>query len=231
MIGRLTRGAFGLMLYFALGTLIAEGIMLWYLQSSGRLDDEKFSEVLGVLQGVAPAASKPAEEVKKTKAAPEPIPYEQVLEARAVKDKNLELRELALASASAQVKASERQLADAESRYKRQVADFKTQLDSMAKSAKSGGQDEVQRILESIKPKQAKEFIMGMLDNKEEDAVVLLLQGMSDSKRAKVLGEFKTADETKKIEDVLRRIRQGVPQAPLADRAKEQLRPPGTAGS
>ncbi len=50
----------------------------------------------------------------------------------------------------------------------------------------------------------------------------MLITGMADTKRAKILGEFKTAEETKKIDDVLRLIRNGTPQGPEADRAKQQ---------
>jgi hypothetical protein len=153
-----------------------------------------------------------------------------VLEARAVKDKNLQLRELALANAVAQLKTGERQLSDGQKRYTQQVADFNTRLEGLAKGAKTAGRDKVTSILESIKPKQAKELVLGMLENKEDDEVVLLLSGMSDTKRAKLLGEFKTPDENKKIDAVLRRIREGVPEAPLADRTKGQLKQPGSAG-
>jgi hypothetical protein len=231
MIGRLVRGVWGAILYFALATLIAEGIVTACLRASGRLDEEKLAQVLAVLQGIPPAETKAAEEVKKESPAPEPVPYEQVLEARALKDKNLQLRALAVDNAWAQLKTERLQLADAQQRYKLQLADFNSRLDSVAKGAKVSGRDEVRRILESIKPKQAKELVLGMLDNGEDEEVVLLLSGMSDSKRAKLFGEFKTADENKKIDEVLRRIRQGAPDAPLAETAKGQLKPPGPAGS
>ena len=52
---------------------------------------------------------------------------------------------------------------------------------------------------------------------------------MTDSKRAKILAEFKTPEETKKIEDVLRLIRKGVPEAPLAQQTLEKLRPANPA--
>ena len=42
---------------------------------------------------------------------------------------------------------------------------------------------------------------------------------------------FKTADENKRIDEVLRRIRQGDPEAPLAETAKGQLKPSGPTGS
>jgi len=231
MIRRLVRGVCGAAVYFALGTVIAQGIVVGYLHFSGRLDAEKIAQVLAVLQGITPVEGRSAGQTMKKEPAGEGVPYEQVLEARAVKDKNLELRELALANALAQLKTQQRQLAEGQKRYTQQLADFNSRLETVAKGAKTAGRDKVTGILESIKPKQAKEFVLGMLENKEEDEVVLLLSGMSDSKRAKLLGEFKTPEENKKIEAVLRRIREGVPEAPLAERAKGQLKQPGSAGS
>jgi hypothetical protein len=246
MIGRLIRGVWGVVLYFALATLIAEGIMTAYLRASGRLDGEKLAQVLGVLQGIpegtadkgsgigrrnpASTANPQSPIPNPPSPAPEAVSYDQVLEARAVKDKNLQLRALALDNDWAQLKSARLELADAQKRYKLQLTDFNSRLDSVAKGAKVSGREEVRRILESIKPKQAKELVLGMLDNKEDEEVVLLLSGMTDSKRAKLLGEFKTADENKKIDEVLRRIRQGVPEAPLVETAKGQLKPPGPTG-
>jgi hypothetical protein len=230
MIGRLVRGVWGAILCFALGTVIAQGIVVAYLCSSGRVDAEKLVQVLAVLQGTRPAEGPAAVVAAKDEPALAAVPYEQVLEARAVKDKNLQFREMALAGAVAQLKTDQRQLADAEKRYQQQLAGFNARLQAVAQGAKTTGRDEVRRILESLKPKQAKELVVGMLDNKEDDEVVVLLSGMSDSKRAKLLGEFKTPEETKKIDEVLRRIRQGVPEAPLAERAKEQLQPTGSPG-
>lgn len=230
MIGRLMRGIWGLLLCFVLGTVIAEGIVVGWLCSSGRLDAERLAQVLAVLQGTAPAEGPAPTVAASGEPAPAGLPYEQVLEARAVKDKNLQFRETALAGAVAQLKADQRQLADGEKRYQQQVAAFNARLQAVAQGAKTTGRDEVRRILEALKPKQSKELVLGMLENKEEDEVVLLLSGMTDSKRAKLLGEFKTPEETKKIEEVLRRIRRGEPEAPLAERAKEQLKQPGSPG-
>ena len=55
----------------------------------------------------------------------------------------------------------------------------------------------MQLIWENIKPKQAKEQILQMIDSNEQDAVVAILTKMSISKQAKIIGEFKTPEESK----------------------------------
>ncbi len=223
MIGRLLRGSWAMLLYFALGTLVAEAIMLGYVSFTGRLTQEKLTELVAVLNRSGPAEAK-AEGVSVPEEPPSEQPsFEQILEARSVKDKNLHLRELALANGLTQLKTELRKLSEDQKRFTQQRTEYASKLDALAKGAKTGGRDEVRRILEALKPKQAKEIVLGMLENSEEDEVVVLLSGMTDTKRAKILGEFKTPEETKKIEDVLRRIRQGVPGASLAEKAKGQL--------
>jgi hypothetical protein len=225
MIRRLANLAVAALLYFSLATLIAEGIMAGYVWSKWHLDREKLARLVAVARGIelgepqAPAGPPPEEP------APEQVSYEQVMEARAAKDKNLQLREQALASALAKLQSEQEKLAEGEKRYKLDRTDFETKLAAAAQNAKGAGQEDVRRILQTVKPKQAKEFLLGMLENKEQDEVVILLSGMTDSKRAKIMAEFKTSDETKKIEDVLRLIRKGIPEAPLAQQTLERLRP------
>ena len=53
---------------------------------------------------------------------------------------------------------------------------------------------------------------------------------MSDSKRAKIIAEFK-GDEMKQIGEVLERIRQGQPRSGVVDETGQKLQPPKGPGS
>lgn len=229
MISRLANLAFAALLYFSFATLIAEGIMASYVWSNWHLDREKIARLVAVARGIELGEPQASVVPPPDAAAPEQPSYDQIVEARAAKDKDLELREQALASALAQLQSDQQKLAENEKRYKLDRADFETKLAAATQSATSEGQEDVRRILQTVKPKQAKEFLQGMLESKEMDEVVLLLSGMTDSKRAKILAEFKTPEETKSIEEVLRLIRKGVPEAPLAQQTLDKLRPPNTA--
>ena len=66
----------------------------------------------------------------------------------------------------------------------------------MEKGAAATGREDARRTLETLKPKQAKELIAQMLEGKEIDEVVMLLAGMPEGKRAKIIAEFKTPAET-----------------------------------
>jgi hypothetical protein len=231
MVGRILRAMFTLLLYFSLATLIAETIVVGHLVSHWQIDAGKLGAMIAAAQGIelprAGEAARPEPETPST----EQVSYDQVLEARAVKDKNLQLRELALANALAQFRSDQRKLSEEQTRYAAQRRDYEGKLDATSKGALATGREQVASLLQSLKPKQAKDILLNMLENNEMDEVVLLLSGMADAKRAKIVSEFKTADETKKIEEVMRQIRQGIPVAPLADQAKQQLgQPAQTAG-
>ena len=224
-MGRLLNLAMAAVSYFSLGTLIAEAIIVAHVWSQWNLNREKIARLVDVARGIEQQAAAPPAKPQTDEPAPEQPSFAQIIEARAAKEMNLQLREQALANALAQLQNEQDRLAQREKQFQADRTAYETQLAATAKGAQAAGQEEVRRILQTIKPKQAKELLQAMLDNKEQDDVVALLAGMTDSKRAKILAEFKTPDETKKIEEVLRRIRKGAPEAPLAQQALEQLRP------
>lgn len=225
MIGRLFSGTLALLLYFCLATLLAQAIVVGYLVSQWNLDGSKVARMIALARGLEPPSAAATPPPKQESPQPQ-ASYDEILEARAVKDKNLRLRELAIDNALVELSTDRRKL-DEENKHLAAIqAEFNKQLDATLKDATSTGREEVARILQTVKPRQAKEFLVQMLDKQEIEDVVMLLSGMSDTKRAKILGEFKTPEETLKIEEVLRRIRQGAPQAPVADEAKQQLEKP-----
>ncbi len=225
-MGRLIRGLWGAVLYFALATLIAEAIIAIYAVRTWGIDPERVERILAAARGETPApaaaSAPPAPET------PEMPSYQQVLEARALRDANLRLREEALAHALADLRASRQKLAEDLKRFQAQRADYEKQLAELQSGSLAAGREEVRRILQSIRPKQAKEVLVQMLDNKETQEVVALLTGMTDSKRAKILGEFKTPEEIQKIEEVLRIIRQGEPKTGIIQSAMDQAKAAGS---
>ncbi len=219
-MGRLIRGLWGAVLHFALATLVAEAIIAIYAVRTWGIDRERVERILAVARGETPAP--PPSSAPPAPETPEMPSYQQVLEARALRDANLRLREEALAHALADLQASRQKLAEDLKRFRAQRADYEKQLAELQSGSLAAGREEVRRILQSIRPKQAKEVLVQMLDNKETQEVVALLTGMTDSKRAKILGEFKTPEEIQKIEEVLRIIRQGEPKTGVIQSAMDR---------
>ena len=67
---------------------------------------------------------------------------------------------------------------------------------------------------------------MEMIDKQEMNEVVTILVAMPIAKRAKIVSEFKTAEELQKLDEMLRLIRQGVPEVNLIDKTRSQIDEP-----
>ena len=135
----------------------------------------------------------------------------------------MSLREQALRSSLQQVQSEQRQLVEAKKQFQAVQEKFAHDVTSLEKGAVAAGRDDARRTLEAMKPKQAKELLVQMLDRKEMDEVVLLLAGMTESKRAKIAAEFKGPGELEQLGEVLRRIRQGTPLVGMAENTDKQM--------
>jgi hypothetical protein len=223
MIARLLDTAASLLVYFLAATLVAVLIIGAYLWSAWQLDGEKLSRMLAVAQGVEPppvaAKGPPAAD----EAPPEEVSHEAIVDKRAQMFRDLELRELELNNALGQLEFQERQLAEHQAQEQRWARQFETQLQTLKQGAEAAGREVVRSTLETLKPAQAKEQVFEMLDAGEMDEVVLLLAEMPASNRGKILAEFKTPEENERLAEILREIRKGAPEAPLADQAMSQI--------
>jgi len=225
MIARLLGALSTLLVYFCAATLVALVVILGYVCSAWQINQDKLLRIVAIARGAEPAQP-PPKPTDEDKVGPEQVSYQQVLDRRALKVRDLELREQSLANALDELKSQQLLLAKSRQEEEHRAKQFETQLAALKEGAQTTGREVVRRTLETVKPKQAKEQLWEMLQANETDEVVLLLAEMPESRRAKILAEFKTPDESKKLADVLRRIREGQPEASIADQAQQ----PKTAG-
>ncbi len=230
MIARLMRAAGAMAIYFCVATLISQVVIAAYLSFAWGLDRERIAMAVAVARGVA-VVEKDGADGEADQVASEQVSYEEVLKERAVKVRYLELREEALANGLAQLAFEQRKLAGDRKQFAEQKTTFETELATLESGAKAQGIDENRRTLETIKPKQAKEQLMLMLEKKELDKVVVLLAAMTDSKRAKIAGEFKSPEEAEKLSSILREIREGLPKTAIVEETQEKMQPPKATGS
>jgi hypothetical protein len=186
------------------------------------MNRDRMIQILALAQGIDLFAMREDALIKEEKVA-EQVSFDEIRATRAMKYRNLELREQTLASALAQVQLQQQNLAEERRRFQLIRDAYNTELSAMREGAVARGLDEVRRILESVKPQQAKLQLLKMLGNDELDTVVMLLAEMSDQKRSKIIGEFKMPEEELKIAEVLKRILEGAPDAELADAAQGKL--------
>jgi hypothetical protein len=227
MMGRLVGALATLLVCFCAATLLAEAAILSYVWSAWKLDQAKLVHLVAVARGSEPEKAEP-KALSPEKGGSEQASYQEILDRRALKLRDFELREQALNSALDELKSQQQELDKSRKQEQSQIAQFDSQLKTLRDGAQATGRETVRRTLETLKPKQAKEQVFQMLQNNEIDEVVLLLSQMPENRRAKVLAEFKTPEENKQLAEVLRRIREGEPESGLVKKAKQ---PPATGNS
>ncbi len=65
-----------------------------------------------------------------------------------------------------------------------------------------------------------KQQIMAMVDKEEIDDVVIILADMPNVKKGKIVQQFAAPNEVAVMDDILRKIRLGLPMKPVIDQAR-----------
>ncbi len=212
--------------YLCVATLVAEVAGVVYLRTNGQLNDERIERLIAAARGLDAKETK-TEQADDTKPNDLEQPsYEDREQTRELQSRNLELREQALKSGLDRIRFEQSKVAREKEIYDALENAFDTQLDALRTKALSSGRENVRMIWENIKPKQAKQQILEMLENQEMNEVVTILSSMPIGKRAKIVSEFKTPEETAKLDEILRLIRSGVPEVNLIDKTLSQIKQP-----
>jgi hypothetical protein len=232
LIGRMIGLATTLVIYTAAATLLAEVILIGVAAWRWDISRDRFIQIFALAQGIDLFEMKEKAMVKAEQQAIEQVSHEEVLDRRALEFRDLERREQALQDSIEQLRFESRKLAEQRKRYNQVRGGFEAKLAEMREGAQADGLAEVRRILESIKPEQAKIQLWQMLQEDQLDTVVRLMGDMSDRSRSRIIGEFQTPQEQEQINIVLERILDGVPDAEVAQAAEKQFEPneqPGNA--
>ncbi len=215
--------------YFCIGTVLAIGAIVAVLGMKGALTGERFQNMMAALYGVSLPGST-ATTIASAPDSKEEMPsFDQRLERRNLASLHLDLRESAIDKSIADLRNIESQVRDERKRLDQWKESFDNRLAQLQTNNTDVALQELQRTLEAIQPKQAKEQILKILDrttsknDKPMDDVVTLLKAMPLDKRKKILAEFKTPDEAEQLSDILEQIRLGAPDSELMRDSRQQL--------
>jgi hypothetical protein len=216
-----------LLLALSIGTTISLAVLLAMLWWKGALADERVRGMLAVLQGIQAAPPAPATATIDPDA--EQPSLAQIMDARLQASLDLDLRESAIDKALGDLRILETQIKAESKRLDQWKQSFDQRVAELQTAASDTSLLELQRTLEAIQPRQAKDQIMKMLSEPAAggDAplgdVVAIMKAMPLDKRRKILGEFKLPEEIERLADILREIRQGRPESDLLRDMRSQL--------
>lgn len=223
-MGRLFGTLGSLFAYLCMGTVIALAVILAYAATHGYLDRDKLARMADIARGIE-VAQAPVEQTKKTVESPEQPSFDDIERQRGVKARNLELREAAVEQEMKRIYFEQNKLTDFYNRYELLRKSFNDAvLDTTKKDAIKEGEDKIRVIWENMKPKQAKDQILTMIDDGEINQVVSILSSVATQKQKKIIAEFKEPEEVKKLNEIMRLLRHGVPDVLPVDDARDKLR-------
>lgn len=221
----------GAIVYFCVGTVLAQAVGGTFVVARTGFNRDKLYRLVAVIQNVDLESLRAKREAAKKPEHSEQVSPEDVLRARLMKDLHLDLRESAIDKALGELRALEGKLKTERERYDELKQGFDERLAEIERGASDMSLQEVQRTLEAIQPKQAKEQILKMLSEDEEEAaekamtdVVTILKAMPLDKRKKIIGEFKTPDDSEKLSEILKEIRLGEPEVSLIRGTREKVK-------
>ncbi|PHS03422.1 MAG: hypothetical protein COA78_18155, partial [Blastopirellula sp.] len=202
----------GMFMYCCVATIIAQGIGVTFLMSSSALSQSKMYSMLAIIYGIDEDMIRESIEDK----APEEIDNEEpnmkaIVDARAERHLSLDFRTRALDGAIENFRAMLNSLAEERRRFDTLKRSLDDSLERQAKGIKEEAILELQRTIEVIDPKMAKEQLLIMIerDEKSMNNVVLILKSMPTDKRKKIIDEFRTEEEKQSLADILEELGSG----------------------
>ena len=206
-MGRLIGLAGALLAYFCVATVLAAALVMGYALATGAIGPRQLEQMLAVIHGVDMNPGATAIQEADRESRQEQPSLDAIAEARAVKTRDLELREKILHDALSELKKLQLALEQEKDRFEQFRISFRAQLDEEANAEEQQGLREFQSLVESMKAKQAKEQLLLKHKAGKLDLVVEVLRGMEETKRAKLIAEFKTDEENLVLSEVLEKIR------------------------
>lgn len=238
MMTRLIRIGRDMFIYGCVATVLAlvvMGVLLW---TRVGLSQEKIFRMLAALYDVDLVAMELQQRQIAQATDREDVAYDEILRRRAETSLDADLREQAINHGLADLRQLQQDLREERRRYDLLKQSFDAELEKLQNIARNDAILDVQRTLETVKPKQAKDHLLRMLpdgfaqlplgdmESQQQRAiidVVTIVKAMTLDKRKKILAEFRTEEEARQLAEILRLIRLGVPEVELISDARRDL--------
>jgi hypothetical protein len=212
---------------FSIGTVISLAVLVGMLWWKGALADDRLLGAVAAIQGIQTTSTTAA---TVDPAADEQPSLEQIMQRRLAESLDLELRETAIDKALGELRNLETEIRTENMRLDRWKVSFDTRLKDLESQATEESLLQLQRTIEAMQPKQAKDQILKMLNETSVEAdddpmrdVVTILKSIPLDKLRKLMTEFKTEDEKEKLAEILRQVRLGKPDVDLIRDTRNQL--------
>jgi hypothetical protein len=215
--------------YFCVATVLAQAIAFSTLWFKGALDEDRIYRVLAALHGVDIISLHAEMLAKEQQPKLEQVSYESVVKGRTLNSLDLDLRESAIDKGLLDLVNLQNSLLEDKELFDDVKKSYDLRLATLAKKEQDESLQQLQRTLEAIMPRQAKEQIVMMLDDNAMDDVVLIMKNMPTDKRKKIIAEFKQGEDVEILHRILTEIRKGEPLASEIQESRDKLQQFGSS--
>ncbi|HUP78377.1 MAG TPA: hypothetical protein VM260_07400 [Pirellula sp.] len=198
----------GLFLWFCAATFLAQVCILGLAASKGNVSRQTIAQVIGSLNGIDIQGERLKQALISARDTPTPS-YQEILVAKSNALLQLDYRSRVLDNFKRQIEDQQREL-------QKKIEDFderRKQYELQQEKERAGSQldslKEIQTILESMAPEEAKKQLIKKLGKGELADVVSIIRGLSPDKKKKILAEFTQQSDVDDLAKVLEEIRRG----------------------
>lgn len=218
---RILGGLVAYFMYFCVATIIAQLAMLAYVSTQVELTPEKIRRMAQVAYDIE---EKPADvPISTNLAEPDAGSISQVVETRAMKLRGMEFRRQALQTLAAEIQQQRDALNSENVDLARAQEAFEKRLEEWQDEQRTAAVDNAVALIAGMKAPQAKAEINRMWSRGEKDFVVSLVKALPQNNRTKIVAEFKEPDDAAILSEIIRLMREGVPEIRLAEEVGDIL--------
>ncbi|MDP6553564.1 MAG: hypothetical protein QGG71_02795 [Pirellulaceae bacterium] len=192
--------AFGYCCLATVTVQVGGGVMMW---SEDKLSQDKVIRYAAIIYGLD-ISDLPTEKEPEpgTHASDEDLTHDQLLAKRVNANSILIDRKVAMKQESDTIRSLEKELKSERDRRALVRNNFRAYLDNLERQAVIASLGDVQRTLEALSPRQAKDILLRTLEDEGLDEgddvvsdVVTIVKAMPEGKRKKIWAELKTDEE------------------------------------
>ncbi|HUG67088.1 MAG TPA: hypothetical protein VMM76_05025 [Pirellulaceae bacterium] len=215
--------------FFSVATILAQAALMGMLYARGNLSPAKVVDLIAISQDVDLATMWRKLELSSKPVDIEQVSFEEVLRARKHMSLDLDLREIAADKGLIDVRQLGVLLEDERRQYDTLKYEFDQRIENVRQGAVDEGLREVQRQLESVDAKLAKDQILRILGNPDippdtsTNFIVTIFKNMPLDRKKKIMGEFKTPEDRRQLNMIVNQIRLGVPDVEVIRQTREQF--------
>jgi hypothetical protein len=206
--------------------MVTLALGIGYLWHNDRLSDEKLFRLVALMQDVDVEQIGQAQENTGDEVPSEEPSLEDLLHHQEIRDRNFEVKLLALQRGKQEYDDRLQQLKVQTDRYDRLAQEWQSRLKKEEELTTQENLAKVVSQLEQLRPLVAKDMLIRWIDEDRMDDAILLMSKMSENKLSKILKAFETKEELNHLHEIHQRIIGGKAGTEQLQQALDDVKPP-----